>query len=121
MLLAVFELTVTLLLLVKITENEDRLVFVPLTYTKTRKILRKLNSNNSVHSLKMSTSAWPFSNSYDDESLKYGIKVWVCADSTSGYTCEFQVCEEHPPGVKTEVGLGKHAVLELTKKLIGKR
>ena len=34
-----------------------------------RKILRKLSSNISVHSLKMSTSAWLFSNNSDDESL----------------------------------------------------
>ena len=52
---------------------------------------------------------------------KYGIKVWVRADSTNGYACEFQVYVGRPPGVKTEVGLGKRVVLELTEKLIGKR
>ena len=52
---------------------------------------------------------------------KYGIKVWVRADSTNGYACEFQVYVGRPPGVKTEVGLGKRVVLELTEKLIGKQ
>ena len=52
---------------------------------------------------------------------KYGIKVWVRADSTNGYACEFQVYVGRPPGVNTEVGLGKRVVLELTEKLIGKR
>ena len=33
--------------------------------------LRKPSSNISVHSLKMSSSAWPFSNSSDDESLNF--------------------------------------------------
>ena len=50
---------------------------------------------------------------------KYGINVWVCADSTNGYACEFQVYVGCPPGVKTKVGLGKGIVLELTEKLIG--
>ena len=52
---------------------------------------------------------------------KYGIKVWVRADSTNGYACEFQVYVGRPPGVKTLVGPGKRVVLELTKKLIGTR
>ena len=52
---------------------------------------------------------------------KYGIKVWVRADSTNGYACEFQVYVGRPLGVKTEAGLGKRVVLELTEKLIGKR
>ena len=52
---------------------------------------------------------------------KFGIKVWVHADSTNGYACEFQVYVGRPPGVKTEVGLGKYVVLELTGKLIRKQ
>ena len=52
---------------------------------------------------------------------KYGIKVWVRVDSTNGYACQFQVYVGRPPGVKTEVGLGKRGVLELTEKLIGTR
>ena len=36
-----------------------------------RKILRKPSSNISVHSLKMSASAWPFSDSSDDKSLNF--------------------------------------------------
>ena len=39
----------------------------------------------------------------------------------NGYACEFQLYVGRPPGVKIEVELGKHVVLELTKKLIGKR
>ena len=35
------------------------------------KIWRKPRSNISVHSLKMSASAWPFSDSSDDESLNF--------------------------------------------------
>ena len=50
---------------------------------------------------------------------KYGIEVYVCANSTNGYACQFQVYVGRPPGVKTEVGLGKRVVLELTEKLIG--
>ena len=42
-------------------------------------------------------------------------------DSINGYACEFQVYVGRPPGVKTEVGLGKCVVLELTEKLIGTR
>ena len=52
---------------------------------------------------------------------KYRTKVWVRVDSTNGYACQFQVYAGCPPGVKTEVGLGKHVVLELTKELIGTR
>ena len=63
-------------LLVKIIKYDDRLVFVLLIYAKKtewsqRKILRKPSSNISVHSLKMSASAWPFSGSSDDESLNF--------------------------------------------------
>ena len=46
---------------------------------------------------------------------KYEIKVWICADSTNGYACEFQVYKGQPPGVKTEVGLGKWVVWSLPK------
>ena len=53
--------------------------------------------------------------------VKYGIKVWVRADSTNGYACEFQVYVGRPHGVRTEVGLGKRVVLDLTQKLAGKR
>ena len=49
---------------------------------------------------------------------KYEIKVWVHADSTNGHACEFQVYVGRPPGFKTKVRLGKHVLLELTKKLI---
>ena len=53
--------------------------------------------------------------------VKYGIKVWVRADSTNGYACEFQVYVGRPHGVRTEVGLGKRVVLDLTRRLAGTR
>ena len=51
---------------------------------------------------------------------KYGIKVWVHADSTNGYTNKFKVYVGRPVGHKWEVGLGQNVVLSLTEKLAGK-
>ena len=51
---------------------------------------------------------------------KYGIKVWVRADSHNGYANEFQVYVGRPAGQKHEVGLGKKVILTLTEKLAGK-
>ena len=50
---------------------------------------------------------------------KYGIKVWVRADSTNGYVNEFSVYVGKPPGVNREVALGQKTVLALTAKLNG--
>ena len=51
---------------------------------------------------------------------KYGIKVWVRADSNNGYVYEFEVYVGKPHGVARKVGLGKKVVLKLTEKLRGK-
>ena len=51
---------------------------------------------------------------------KYGIKVWVRADSHNGYVHEFEVYVGKPHGVAREVGLGKKVVLKLSEKLRGK-
>ena len=51
---------------------------------------------------------------------KYGIKVWVRADSHNGYVHEFEVYVGKPHGVEREVGLGKKIVLKLSEKLRGK-
>ena len=48
------------------------------------------------------------------------MKVWVRADSTVGYTNEFQVYVGRPAGQKHKVGLGKKVILTLTEKLVGK-
>ena len=50
---------------------------------------------------------------------KYGIKVWVRADSHNGYANEFQVYVGRPAGQKHEVGLRKKVILTLTEKLAG--
>ena len=44
---------------------------------------------------------------------KYGIKVWVCADSRSGFVNEFDVYVGKPPRKEREVGPGKKVVLKL--------
>ena len=51
---------------------------------------------------------------------KYGIKVWVCADSRSGFVNEFDVYVGKPPRKEREVGPGKKVVLKLTRNLSGK-
>ena len=51
---------------------------------------------------------------------KYGIKVWVRADSRSGFLNEFDVYVGKPPGKEREIGLGKKVVLKLTRNLSGK-
>ena len=51
---------------------------------------------------------------------KYGIKVWMRADSHNGYANEFEVYVGRPAGQKHEVGLGKKVILKLTEKLAGK-
>ena len=51
---------------------------------------------------------------------KYGIKVWVRADSHNGYVHKFEVYVGKPHGAAREVGLGKKVVLKLSEKLRGK-
>ena len=48
---------------------------------------------------------------------KYGIKVWVRADSTNGFANEFQIYVHKSAGTQCEVGLGKKVVLALTEKI----
>ena len=52
---------------------------------------------------------------------KYGIKVWVRADSNNGFVNEFQIYIGKPAGAQCEVGLGKRVVLDLTEKIRDKR
>ena len=48
---------------------------------------------------------------------KYGIKVWVRADSTNSYVNKFSVHVGKPPAVNCEVACGEKSVLALTAKL----
>ena len=51
---------------------------------------------------------------------KYGIKVWMRADSHNGYANEFEVYVGRLAGQKHEVGLERKVILKLTEKLVGK-
>ena len=51
--------------------------------------------------------------------VKHGIKVWCRADSHNGYMCEVQVYTGK--GDDTEGGLGQRVVLDLARKLEGKK
>ena len=51
---------------------------------------------------------------------KYGIKVWVHADSRSGFVNDSDVYVGKPPGKECEIGLGKKVLLKLTRNLSGK-
>ena len=51
--------------------------------------------------------------------IKRGIKVWCRADSYNGYMCEVQVYTGRSGSA--EGGLGKRVVLELSRKLEGKK
>lgn len=52
--------------------------------------------------------------------MKRGIKVWVRADATNGYVCEFQVYTgKH--GNEIEHGLGHRVVSDLVRSLHGKK
>jgi hypothetical protein len=50
---------------------------------------------------------------------KWGIKLWVLADSLNGYTCDFEVYigknDTNPP---TENGLGYDVVMRLVRRLL---
>ena len=50
---------------------------------------------------------------------KRGFKVWVRADSSNGYVCQFQ-CYTGKAGNTSEVGLGGNVVTTLTRELVGK-
>ena len=50
---------------------------------------------------------------------KYGIKVWVRADSHNGYVCDFNVYTGKE-GNRVEVGLGESVVLKLCDSITGK-
>ena len=50
---------------------------------------------------------------------KYGIKVWVRADSHNGYVCDFNVYTGKE-GNRVEVGLGESVVLKLCERIAGK-
>ena len=51
---------------------------------------------------------------------KYGIKVWVRADSHNGYVNEFDVYVGRPQGNRPEVGLGRKVIERLSSRLEGK-
>ena len=51
---------------------------------------------------------------------KYGIKVWVRADSHNGYINEFDVYVGLPQGNRPEVGLGRKVIERLSSRLEGK-
>ena len=54
--------------------------------------------------------------------VKRGFKVWVRADSVTGYFCDFSVymyIRNPSDGMTTEVGLGERVVLQLSEHLRG--
>ena len=51
--------------------------------------------------------------------IKRGFKMWMRADSKSGYVCEFEVYEGKK-GDKVEKGLGAQAVMALTEHIHGR-
>ena len=54
------------------------------------------------------------------EASQRGFKVWVRADSGTGYFCDFDVYVGKPSdGTTTEVGLGERVVLQLSASLRG--
>ena len=53
--------------------------------------------------------------------VKRGFKVWVRADSITGYFCDFEVyVGRTSEGTTIEVGLGERVALQLTETLRGK-
>ena len=52
--------------------------------------------------------------------VKRGFKVWVRADSETGYVSEFNVYAGKVPG-EPELGLGGNVVKRLTQNLVGKK
>ena len=52
--------------------------------------------------------------------VKRGFKVWVRADSVTGYFCDLDIYIGKPSdGTTTEVGLGERVVLQLSERLRG--
>ena len=51
---------------------------------------------------------------------KYGIKIWVRADSYNGHVNEFYVYVGRPQGNRLEVGLGRKVIERLSSRLEGK-
>ena len=52
--------------------------------------------------------------------VKRGIKVWVCAEASSGYVCDFQVYTGKKQDGATEQNLGYRVVHDLTRNFVGK-
>ena len=52
--------------------------------------------------------------------VKRGIKVWECAEASSGFVCDFQVCTGKRQDGVTEKNLGYLVVHDLTQNFIGK-
>ena len=52
--------------------------------------------------------------------VKHGIKVWECAEASSGFVCDFQVCPGKRQDGVTEKNLGYLVVHDLTQNFTGK-
>jgi len=52
--------------------------------------------------------------------VKLGIKVWVCAEASSGFVCDFQVYTRKRQDGAAEQNLGYHVVHDLTWNFTGK-
>ena len=52
--------------------------------------------------------------------VKRGIKVWECAEASSGFVCDFQVCTGKRQDGVTEKNLGYLVVHDLTQNFTGK-
>ena len=52
--------------------------------------------------------------------IKRGFKIWMMADSSSGYVAKYQVYEGKSPDGTVEVGLGGKVVLKMSENLQGR-
>lgn len=52
--------------------------------------------------------------------VKWGIKVWVCAEASSGFVCDFQVYTGKRQDGVAEQNLGYHVVQDLTRNFTGR-
>ena len=54
----------------------------------------------------------------EDKPTKWGMKIWVLAESTTGYTCDYEVYTGRS-NVKSVNGLGYDVVMKLCKSFYG--
>ena len=52
--------------------------------------------------------------------IKRGFKIWVRADASTGFTCQFEMYTGRQSDSEPEIGLGGHVVKRLSRTLSGK-